>query len=112
MSCGVFRRHSLGPALQWLWCRLAAVAPVLPLAWEPPYAMGKALKRQQKKTQPKIGDVSQCLENGRRRPCWEVRALGVEIGLEVIGGQNHLGNRLLRILLFEQLRGRKVTDHK
>ena len=26
------------PALLWLWCRPAAVAPIRPLAWEPPYA--------------------------------------------------------------------------
>ena len=25
-------------ALLWLWCRPAAVAPIQPLAWEPPYA--------------------------------------------------------------------------
>ena len=31
------------PKLLWLWCRLAAVAPIQPLAWEPPYAA--ALKR-------------------------------------------------------------------
>ena len=29
-----------------LWCRLAARAPIGPLAWERPYAMGAALKRQ------------------------------------------------------------------
>ena len=34
------------PALLWLWCRPAAVAPIGPLAWEPPYAMGEALKRK------------------------------------------------------------------
>ena len=28
-----------------LWCRLAATAPIQPLAWEPPYAMEAALKR-------------------------------------------------------------------
>ena len=33
----------------WLWCRLAAAAPMRPLAWEPPYAAGEALKRQKKK---------------------------------------------------------------
>ena len=33
----------------WLWCRLAAMALVRPLAWESPYAMGAALKRQKKK---------------------------------------------------------------
>ena len=32
--------------LLWLWCRLAAVAPIWPLAWESPYAAGTALKRQ------------------------------------------------------------------
>ena len=35
--------------LLWLWCRLAAVALIGPLAWEPPYAAGTALKRQKKK---------------------------------------------------------------
>ena len=34
------------PALLWLWCRLAAVALIPPLAWEPPYASGAALKRK------------------------------------------------------------------
>ena len=33
------------PALLWLWCRLEAVALIRPLAWEAPYAMGAALKR-------------------------------------------------------------------
>ena len=37
------------PALLWLWRRPAAVAPIHPLAWEPPYAMDAALKRQEKK---------------------------------------------------------------
>ena len=32
-----------------LWCRLAAVAPMGLLAWEPPYAAGRALKSQKKK---------------------------------------------------------------
>ena len=32
-------------ALLWLWCRLAATAPIQPLAWDPPYAVGVALKR-------------------------------------------------------------------
>ena len=37
------------PALLWLWCRLAAIALIAPLAWEPPYAMGVALKRKKMK---------------------------------------------------------------
>ena len=49
MSCGVSRRHGSDLALLWLWCRPVAVTPIRPLAWEPPYAMGAALKRQKKK---------------------------------------------------------------
>ena len=45
MSCGVGRRRSLDPVLLWLWCRLAATAPIQPLAWEPPYATGAALEK-------------------------------------------------------------------
>ena len=33
-------------ALLWLWFRLAAAAPIRPLAWELPYAAGVALKRK------------------------------------------------------------------
>ena len=36
-------------ALLWLWCRPAATALIEPLAWEPPYAVGAALKRQETK---------------------------------------------------------------
>ena len=49
MRYGVGRRHGLDPKLLWLWRRLAATAPIGPLAWEPPYAMGVALKRQKDK---------------------------------------------------------------
>ena len=49
MSYGVGHRCSSDPALLWLWYRLAAIAPIQPLAWEPPYAMGVALKRQKTK---------------------------------------------------------------
>ena len=31
-------------ALLWLWCRLAAIPPIRPPAWELPYAAGVALK--------------------------------------------------------------------
>ena len=37
------------PALLWLWCRLAAIALIRPLALEFSYAVGAALKRQKKK---------------------------------------------------------------
>ena len=35
-------------ALPWLWCRLAAVALIQPLAWELPHATCVALKRKKK----------------------------------------------------------------
>ena len=35
--------------LLWLWHKLAAVAPIQLLAWEPPYDAGMALKRQKSK---------------------------------------------------------------
>ena len=38
-------------ALLWLWHRPAAVAPVRPLAWEPPYASSATLKKKAKKDQ-------------------------------------------------------------
>ena len=37
------------PALLWLWYRLAATALIGPLAWEPPCAVGAALKTKNKK---------------------------------------------------------------
>ena len=51
--CHKLRRRSkmwLGSGLGWLWCRPAAVALILPLAWEPPNAVGGALKKNKIKT--------------------------------------------------------------
>ena len=45
MSCGVGHRHGSDPALLWP----AAVGPIRPLAWEPQYAVGEALKSKKKK---------------------------------------------------------------
>ena len=46
MRCGAGRRHGLDHALLWLWCRPAAMAPIGPLAWEPPSATGTALQKK------------------------------------------------------------------
>ena len=43
--------------LLWLWCRPAAVAPVGPLAWEPPYVVGVALKEKKETTKEPTADV-------------------------------------------------------
>ena len=50
ISCGVSHRRGLGLVLLWLWLWPAAIAPILPLAWDLPYVMSVALKRQEKKT--------------------------------------------------------------
>ena len=49
VSYGVGCRRGSDPTWLWLWCRPVASAPTEPLAWEPPYAVGAALKRQKKK---------------------------------------------------------------
>ena len=49
VSWGVVHRCGLDPPLLWLWCRPATTVLIGPLAWEPPYAMGMARKRQKKK---------------------------------------------------------------
>ena len=46
MSCAVGCRRGSDPELLCFWCRLAATALIRPLAWEPPYAVGAALQRQ------------------------------------------------------------------
>ena len=47
MSGVIGHRRGSDPLL--LWCRLAAVVPTQPLAWEPSYAVSTALKKDQKK---------------------------------------------------------------
>ena len=47
MSCVVGHRRGWDPEL--LWCRPEATAPICPLAWELPYAVGAAPKRQKTK---------------------------------------------------------------
>jgi len=65
VSCGVCCRHSSDPVLLWLWCRLVATAPIGPLAWEPPNAVGVAQEmakikdktKQNKKKEKKPTDL-------------------------------------------------------
>ena len=53
MNCVVGRRRGSDPAL--LWHRPAAITPIQPLAWEPPYAASEALK---KKKERKLQDIN------------------------------------------------------
>ena len=64
MSCGVGPRCGSDLVLLWLWCRLAAVAPIRLLAWEPPYATGAALKNKTNKQKtPKKQKNKEIIEN-------------------------------------------------
>ena len=53
-GCELWCRSQMRLGFAWLWlrCRPAAVAPIGPLAWEPPDATGVAAKTQIKKTNP------------------------------------------------------------
>jgi len=55
MSCGVGHRRGSDPALLWLWHRPMATAPIGPLDWEPPYAMGVPQGKKKKKRKKKKG---------------------------------------------------------
>ena len=50
---GVGHRCGSDLALLWLWRRPEATSPTRPLAWEPPYAMGMALKKKKEKKKDK-----------------------------------------------------------
>ena len=58
-SCGVGRRCGLDPMLLGLWCRPASIGP---LAWEPPYAMGAALKKEEEEEE----EAAVCVCSGCR----------------------------------------------
>ena len=49
MSCGVGHRCSSDLALLWLLHRPEATALIQPVAWDPPYAVGVALKKRKKR---------------------------------------------------------------
>ena len=58
--------------LLWLWCRPAAIAPIKPLAWEPLYATGVALKKQDRKNKTK-----NCINTEKMRQTCALRELRV-----------------------------------
>ena len=72
MSCGVGCRRGSDPALLWLWCRAPAITLIEPLAWEPQYAMGVALKRQKKEKKKPPKTVTKGETLGRWRDKLEV----------------------------------------
>ena len=111
MSCGVGGRCGSDPELLWLWCRPAATAPIRPLIWELPYAMGVALKSKTTQTNKQKAlsftnhftgnrtDFYGLIENQEARvsaavsPCastrppWTVNYPGHELGFNIFQGQ-------------------------
>ena len=57
MNYGVGGRRGSDPELLWLWHRLAA-APIGPLAWEPPHAIGAALEKDKTKQQQQKRNIN------------------------------------------------------
>ena len=99
MTCGVSHRWGYDLVLLQLWHRLAAVAPTGPLAWEPPYAMGVALKKQTNKQKKQLSDYetiilleiisviyktiySKYLAQGRRENQWRKVSFFQEVAQE------------------------------
>ena len=54
MSGGVGHRCSSDLVWPWPWGRPAAVAPIWPLTWEPPYAVGGPKKQKRKRKKKKM----------------------------------------------------------
>ena len=65
MSCGVGHRHGSDLVFLWLWYRPVATAPIGPLACEPPYAVGVALKDKKKKKSHTKKQTCGCQGGGR-----------------------------------------------
>ena len=70
MSCGTGRRRGSDLVLLWLWRKPAPIAPVQPLAWEPPCAADAALrsKTKQKAKRNKKANA----QGGRGTPTGEI----------------------------------------
>ena len=71
VSCAGGRRCGSDPVWLWLWCRLAAAAPTSPLAWEPPFDTGAAIrsKRREENAYPVLAPFpARGSRNPRRFP--------------------------------------------
>ena len=84
MNCGIGHRHSSDTALLWLWCRLAATALIWPLAWEPPYATGAALKKVKTKQNKKIKNTVFSKFWRPKRSSWGFRREAVACLLQLL----------------------------
>ena len=91
MSCAVGCRHGLDLVLLWLWCRLAAIALIRPLAWELPYAAGVALEKTKTKKpsdceQEYCGKFQSLVLKGKSRPSASIFSLPAGWNVDVMLG--------------------------
>ena len=90
MSCGVGCRCSLDDlALLWLWRRPAAAAPIQPLAWELPYAVGAALKKKKKNGESRFMSLSSSRADGFTESVMDLYL--IELGLNSSGKRVRFG---------------------
>ena len=68
ISWGAGRRCGSDLALLWPWCRPAPAALIQPLAWEPPHALGAALKGLTKKEELNGSTAYAFIFNGFQSP--------------------------------------------
>ena len=90
MSCGVVCRCVSDPVLLWLWSRLGATALIPPLAWEPPYAVGAAIKRQketEKKKQKATRRMGEIFANHEYEKGFSSRIREELLGVPVVAQQ-------------------------
>ena len=99
MSCDVVCKLGSDTTLLWLWCRPAATAPTRPLAWEPPYAVGTALKRQEEKKRVKTILNSQAIQNQVNWPCTRVQPMSF-VRREITLVMSLLTQRLVQGLIY------------
>ena len=101
VSCGVGCRCGLDLKWLWLWYRQASTALIQPLAWEPPYTEGVALKRPKEKKKKKKDlcarktILSVCLSEQKSEELFKLQIQGVPVmaqwltnptrNLEVVG---------------------------
>ena len=96
VSCGVGRRGGSDLVLLWLWLWPAAVAPIGPLAWEPPYAVNVALKSERKKSLKKRNIKNRSPTRFQSRTC-QHKAVPLTSCLNVISWRCKLFNAYMVI---------------
>ena len=92
MSCGVGHRHGSDPVLLWLQCRLEALVPIRPLAWELPHASDSALRKL-----PERGAIGTVTLGGCVRG-HQVDKLGRTLQAKEQHKQRHRGKKKCKLL--------------